>query len=138
MSERFAFYRCETCGNLVQVFISGEGELVCCGKPMTLLQPHKNDEFANEKHVPVFLEDSESSGTKIQVGAIPHPMEDNHYIQFIEAVSKDDKYLCVKFLEPTDEPIKNLHCSNDIDLALGYCNLHGLWVGDKKERDNDD
>ena len=75
MSERFAFYRCETCGNLVQVFISGEGELVCCGKPMTLLQPHKNDEFANEKHVPVFLEDSESGETKIQVGAIPHPME---------------------------------------------------------------
>ena len=138
MSERFAFYRCETCGNLVQVFISGNGDLVCCGKPMTLLQPHKNDEFANEKHVPVFLEDSESGETKIQVGVVPHPMEDNHYIQFIEAVSKDDKYLCVKFLEPTDEPIKNLHCSNDIDLALGYCNLHGLWVGDKKERVNDD
>lgn len=128
MSERFAFYRCETCGNLVQVFIAGDGDMVCCGHPMKKLEPNVKEDSSNEKHVPIFLEDSESGETKIQVGVIPHPMEEHHYIQFIEAVSSDDKNICVKFLEPTDKPVKSLHCSKDIDLVFAYCNIHGLWV----------
>ena len=131
MSEHLGLYRCETCGNLVQVLISGEGELVCCGHPMSLLQPHKNDDSANEKHVPVFLEIPETGENKIQVGSIPHPMIESHYIQFIESISKDNKYICIKFLEPEDEPIKNLRCSREINRAIEYCNIHGLWEGYK-------
>ena len=89
MSERLALYKCEVCGNLVQVLLSGGGELVCCGKPMTYLNPQdKSDEMLEEKHVPIFIHD-ESGKEFIQVGSTLHPMSEEHYIQFIETISED-------------------------------------------------
>ncbi len=130
MTQRLDLYRCETCGNIVQVLVAGDGELVCCGHPMTYMEPHKNDDNANEKHVPVFVK-LENGEEEIRVGSLPHPMEQEHYIQFIEAVSNDERYVCLKFLNPGDEPVKKLHCASDIKNAIAYCNIHGLWEGKK-------
>ena len=98
MSERLALYKCEVCGNLVQVLLSGGGELVCCGKPMTYLNPQdKSDEMLEEKHVPIFIHD-ESGKEFIQVGSTLHPMSEEHYIQFIETISEDKNPCTVHYL----------------------------------------
>lgn len=134
MTERLELYRCETCGNIVQVLVSGEGDLICCGKAMNKLAPHNNDDNANEKHVPVFIK-SNSGEEIVQVGSIPHPMTEEHYIQFIEVISDNMKSLCIKFLTPNDEPVKNLHCLKDAKSSLEYCNIHGLWTGHRNNNE---
>jgi len=124
MTQRLELYRCEICGNIVQIMHEGAGELVCCGQTMKKLEPHGIEEEKNEKHVPVFINDNE-----IQVGSEPHPMIEEHYIEFIQAVSEDKKCVETKFLEPNEEP-KMHFCSNK-NSALEYCNIHGLWKGNK-------
>ena len=120
MSERFDFYKCSLCGTIIQVFHRGDGELVCCGKPMEYLQPHKQEEEKKEKHVPVKI------NNKIQVGSELHPMTEEHHIEFIEIISEDKKELSVKFLDNNDIPQMNLN-SFEPKHAIEYCNLHGLW-----------
>jgi len=124
MTENLQLYRCEICGNLVEVVLSGKGELVCCGQPMKLLEAGVVDAAA-EKHVPVIEADGENK--TVRVGSVPHPMINEHYIMFIEAISNDNKYLKRKYLSANEDPIMTFKTQNDALYAREYCNLHGLW-----------
>ncbi len=122
MVEQKQIYKCKVCGNIVEVLHVGGGELVCCGQPMEL-QNEKNQDEGQEKHVPVIEKTDE--GVLIKVGSNPHPMEESHYIEWIEAVI-DGKY-CRKFLTPSDRPEALFHISGDNVSARIYCNIHNLW-----------
>ncbi len=125
MTEKMAVYKCSECGNIIEVLHSGNGELVCCGKPMEQLQERTQD-MAHEKHVPIIKFEGETK--TIRVGSIPHPMEEQHYIMFIEAISKDGRYITRKYLNPGEEPKMDIKVNSKDDLtAREYCNLHGLW-----------
>lgn len=122
MTERKQIYKCNICGNIVEVLHEGEGRLVCCGEPMNLLTEKEKDEGL-EKHVPV-IEETES-GIKVKVGSVEHPMEESHYIEWIE-VAVDGKY-CRKFLKPGDKPEAEFSIKGEDITAREYCNVHGLW-----------
>lgn len=124
--KKLDLYKCEICGNIVEVVISGGGELVCCGKPMTKLEPQQNEEALTEKHVPIFLK-NENNETEIRVGEILHPMTEEHYIMFIEAISKDENEVHRKYLYANNEPKMLTQKSADEIFAREYCNIHGLW-----------
>lgn len=126
MTQCLEFYRCEICGNIVQVLHQGVGELVCCGASMKLLSPATNDPEIGEKHVPVFKDDN-----KVVVGELLHPMTEEHHIEFIEAVSEDKKHVEINFLDLNDEPTMYLCNNQNHHCAYEYCNLHGLWKGEK-------
>lgn len=126
MTNHLEFYRCEICGNIVQIMHKGDGELVCCGKPMTLLTVHAKEDEKQEKHVPVFIDNG------VKVGSAPHPMMEEHYIEFIESISPDKKDIRIKFLSPCSEPKMNINPDADYSTALEYCNIHGLWIGEKE------
>jgi superoxide reductase len=81
MTKVTQVYKCELCGNIVEVLHAGEGELVCCGKPMKLMDEKSSDK-TTEKHVPVV--EKTANGYKVTVGSTLHPMADNHYIEWIE------------------------------------------------------
>ena len=100
MTQRLKLFRCEVCKNLVEVVIEGDGTLVCCGEDMKELTPSNKDEM-KEKHAPVV----ENYGTShvIKVGMQPHPMSEEHYIQFIEIISKDKRYVKRKYLYPLEK-----------------------------------
>lgn len=115
-------FKCATCGQIVMVVSEGDGQLVCCGKPMDR-QIENTVDASNEKHVPVV--ESQGQGILVKVGAIPHPMDASHYIQWIEVISGPS--LFVKGLKPGEKaeasfqvPLKNVK-------VRAYCNLHGLW-----------
>lgn len=110
-------YKCEICGNIIEVIHQSFGVLVCCGQPMKLQQEKTKDE-GKEKHVPVIDE------KKIKVGSIPHPMEEKHYIEWTEAT--DGKQISKIFLKPGDKPEAKFPFK--IKRARIYCNLHGLWL----------
>ncbi len=100
----------------------GAGELVCCGQPMKLQQENTVD-AALEKHVPV-IEKTEN-GIKVTVGTVAHPMEEKHYIEWIEIIADGKSYK--KFLKPGDEPTAEFCINAETVTAREYCNLHGLW-----------
>lgn len=130
MTEILDFYRCNVCGNFVEVVLNGEGELVCCGQPMEKLIPKtKAEEMLGEKHVPVVEKTKE--GVTVRVGSTPHPMEDNHYIMFVEVNSDDKKYVKRKYLHPNEEPVLKLKCDCDDVIARELCNIHGLWTSEE-------
>lgn len=132
MTEKMQLYKCNVCGNVVEIVNAGDGTLVCCSVPMCKLEEHNNDEAANEKHVPVVV--MEGDDKIIRVGSIPHPMQKEHYITFIEAISADKKYLKRRYLMPDDEPKMNIQgCDYKDFTAREYCNLHGLWANEHKE-----
>jgi superoxide reductase len=117
-------YRCAICGNVVEVLYAGADALVCCGEPMNLMVENSVD-AAKEKHVPV-IEGDELSVT-VKVGSIPHPMEEKHYIAFIELITKDDMVLRQE-LKPGMEPVAVFQVPmSKVLYAREYCNLHGLW-----------
>jgi len=122
MTERNQIYRCNVCGNIVEVLHAGIGELVCCGQPMELLKELTED-VGQEKHVPV-IEKSES-GVKVKVGSVSHPMETNHFIEWIEIIADGKTYR--KFLKPGDEPEAKFEVKAENIVAREYCNLHNLW-----------
>jgi superoxide reductase len=122
MIEVKQIYKCSICGNIVEVLYAGGGTLVCCGKPMELLK-EKTEDVGQEKHVPV-IEKTEK-GVKVKVGSVPHPMEENHYIQWIELIV--DGISLRKFLKPGDKPEAEFGISGEKLTAREYCNLHGLW-----------
>ena len=126
--EKLDFYKCNICGNIVQVLHNGAGELVCCGKPMTKMEPQLEEESIQEKHVPVFIKYENNQG-EIRVGEILHPMTKEHYIMFIQAISKDKSEAYIKFLYPDKEPRLFLYNIESFHSALEYCNIHGLWKG---------
>ena len=127
MTEKLDLYHCEVCGNLVQVLVSGEGELVCCGKPMHKLDAKTQEDAMTEKHVPVFIE--RDGGVEIRVGEVLHPMIPEHYIMFIETISEDKNNVHLKFLHSGEEPKMFLKEALGNTKALEFCNIHGLWEG---------
>ncbi|KYK26944.1 MAG: desulfoferrodoxin [Candidatus Proteinoplasmatales archaeon SG8-5] len=110
------------CGNIVHMIHGGPGELVCCGEPMVLME-EKTAEMAVEKHVPVIERDGDV--VKIYVGSTLHPMEEKHYIEWIELVTEDRSYR--KYLKPGDPPEALFMCTAEKISAREYCNIHGLW-----------
>lgn len=127
MTEKLELYKCNICGNIVEIVSSGVGELVCCSVPMEQLQEQSSDENLQEKHVPIVT--MEGDNKIIRVGSIPHPMEKEHYIVFIEAISQDKKYIKRKYLSPHEEPQMELKtkCHYSQFTARELCNIHGLW-----------
>jgi superoxide reductase len=122
MTNRMQVYKCEICGNIVEVLHPGGGELVCCGQPMILFE-EKTADSATEKHVPI-VEQAEAS-TTVKVGSVPHPMEEKHYIEWIEIVT--DSGVVRRYLKPGEVPEAVFDCKKDISFAREYCNVHGLW-----------
>jgi len=122
MVELKQIYKCSVCGNIVGVLHVGGGQLVCCGKPMELLN-EKTQDAGMEKHVPVI----EINGTniKVKVGSVPHPMEDTHYIEWIELIADGISYK--KFLKPNEEPQAEFNLEAKNISSRVYCNIHGLW-----------
>ncbi|HQE96391.1 MAG TPA: desulfoferrodoxin [Candidatus Marinimicrobia bacterium] len=117
-------YKCEICGNIVEVLHEGAGELVCCGKPMKLIIENTTD-AAREKHVPVI--EKTADGYKVSVGSVLHPMIDVHYIEWIELDA--DGQVFRKYLKPGDTPVAIFNVSAENVTAREYCNIHGLWKG---------
>ncbi len=122
MAARLEVYKCEMCGNIVEVFHGGAGELVCCGEPMALLKENTTD-AAVEKHVPV-KEDADH-GVKVKVGSVPHPMEPDHYIEWIEIIAGGKVY--TEFLKPGGAPEALFCVDGPIETMREYCNKHGHW-----------
>jgi len=122
MAERLEVYKCSICGNIVEVLEAGGGELVCCGKPMDQLVENTVD-AAKEKHVPVI--EKTDTGVKVTVGSVAHPMEDKHYIQWIEIIADGKAYR--QFLNPGDAPEATFSIDASDISAREHCNLHGLW-----------
>jgi len=122
MAERLQVYKCEACGNIVEVLVGGAGELVCCGSPMVLMTENTVD-AAKEKHVPVISK--VDGGVKVAVGSVAHPMEEKHYIQWIEIIADGKSYR--QFLKPGDKPEAVFKVEAAQITAREYCNLHGLW-----------
>jgi superoxide reductase len=123
MAKRNEIYRCNVCGNIVEVLHAGAGNnLVCCQKPMILLKENSID-ASKEKHVPVIEETKE--GILVKVGSEPHPMEDKHYIEWIEVIHGEKVFR--KFLKPKEKPEAEFPVSPENILVREFCNLHGLW-----------
>ena len=125
MTKRLEVYKCNVCGNIVEVLHAGEGELVCCGEPMELMEENTQD-ASYEKHVPVVEKTGE--GVKVLVGSDPHPMDEKHYIEWIELLVNGKVYR--QFLEPGQSPeaVFQVEAEGNI-TAREYCNVHGLWKG---------
>lgn len=122
MAKRNEVYKCEHCGNIVEVMHGGAGELVCCGSPM-VLQVENTVDAAKEKHVPVI--EKVEGGVSVKVGDVAHPMEEKHYIEWIEVIADGKSY--IQFLNPGDEPKATFKLDAAQITARAYCNLHGLW-----------
>ena len=123
MTKLFEVYQCEVCGNMTTVVHASGGTMVCCGKPMTLLQEKTNDQ-GKEKHVPVV--EKSAKGIMVKVGSVPHPMEEKHYIEWIEVRSGNNMF--VRRLLPGEKPEAEF-CVTDTDVKVrAYCNVHGLWT----------
>lgn len=122
MAERSEIYRCELCGNIVEVLHGGAGELVCCGQSMVCMKANTVD-AAKEKHVPVI--EKVEGGVKVKVGSVAHPMEEKHYIEWIEIIADGKSYR--QYLKPGDVPEAIFKVDAAAITAREYCNLHGLW-----------
>ncbi len=128
--ERLDLYRCEICGNLVEVILAGDGELVCCNQPMKKLEAHTDEQAILEKHVPIFSF-RDDGNEEIRVGEVLHPMTEEHHIMFVEAISDDRKISRLEYLYPGEEP--RVLTSAEFKQAREYCNIHGLWEGHKND-----
>ena len=125
MATKLGVYKCEICGNIVEVLTAGEGALVCCGQEMDLLVAKTADE-GKEKHVPVI--EKVEGGFTVKVGSVPHPMAPDHWIEWIEVLADGKAYR--QFLEPGQAP-EAFFCVDAANLtAREYCNKHGLWRGE--------
>ena len=122
MAKQLEIYKCELCGNIVEVLHAGDGELVCCNQPMKLITENTVD-AAKEKHVPVI--EKTAAGIKIKVGSVAHPMEEKHYIEWIELIADGKAYR--QFLNPGQAPEAVFNVTAGQITAREYCNLHGLW-----------
>ena len=123
MSAKNDVYKCNICGNIVQFLHPSQGKLVCCGKEMVFLKENDTD-AATEKHVPVI--ESIPEGSRVKVGSVAHPMEADHYIEWIEVLNGD--YVNRKYLKPGDKPEAEFYVKNSEKLVVReYCNKHGHW-----------
>jgi len=122
MAEKLGIYKCEICGNIVEVLHEGKGELVCCGQPMKQFKENTVD-ASKEKHVPVI--EKTDGGFKVKVGGVPHPMEEKHFIEWIELIADGKAYR--QFLKPGEAPEAFFRIDAVSVTAREYCNIHGLW-----------
>jgi len=118
MAKRSEIYKCDICGNIIEVLHGANGQLVCCGQPMSLIEAKYNEEGKTEKHKPVI------EGNVVKVGSVEHPMAEDHYIEWIEAVGEENK-ICKKFLNPGESP--RAEFDFEVKSTQAYCNLHNLW-----------
>ena len=129
MTEKLEIYKCNICGNVVQILLNGMGDLVCCGENMQHLQCQFKEDELGEKHVPQIFEEDGKKVVKLE----KHPMSKEHYIQFIEVFSKDKSEVRLKYLYP--DQIAEFDISNFEDVgAVELCNIHGLWRSKEKEQ----
>lgn len=125
MLARDEVYKCEVCGNIVEVEVVGGGELVCCGKPMGVMEEKTAEQEGKEKHVPVL--EIDGNKVKVKVGSVDHPMEEGHYITMIE-IMRDGKVVAGKKLNPGDKPEAEFCLESTEGIyARELCNVHGLW-----------
>jgi superoxide reductase len=124
MVEKNEIYKCGVCGNTIEVLTVGGGQLVCCNKPMELMQ-EKSDDEGQEKHVPVI--EREGNKLTVKVGSVPHPMEEKHFIEWIEINMLDVGRIAKKYLKPGDQPEVEFHVRGENFAIRSFCNLHGLW-----------
>lgn len=122
MPKLLEVYKCELCGNIVEVIHAGGGDLVCCGQEMKLMTENTVD-AAKEKHVPVI--EVGAGFVKVTVGSVPHPMEEKHYIEWIELIADGKAYR--QFLKPGEVATATFNVTATSLTAREYCNLHGLW-----------
>jgi len=122
MAIKMGIYKCELCGNIVEVLHEGEGDLVCCNQQMKLFRENTVD-ASEEKHVPVITRTA--GGFKVNVGRVPHPMEDKHYIEWIELMANGKAYR--QFLNSGQAPEAEFCIDATNVTAREYCNVHGLW-----------
>ena len=122
MTGQKQVYKCNVCGNIIEVLHTGQGQLVCCGEPMELLQEKVTD-TGLEKHVPVI--EATDGGIRVKVGEVPHPMEEQHYIEWGEIIT--DGKSCRMFLKPGDKPEALFDTKAGGVRAREYCSVHGLW-----------
>ncbi len=123
MTKMFEVYKCDVCGNIVKVVHASGGTLVCCGQNMTLLA-EKTADAGKEKHVPVV--EKSAKGIIVKIGSIPHPMEEKHYIEWVEVKSGENIF--IKGFKPGEKPEAEF-CISDVNAkARIYCNVHGLWT----------
>lgn len=122
MTKLLEIYKCEECGNIVEITHAGDGELVCCGKPMKHFAENAVD-ASKEKHVPII----EKTAEGVKVSLPNHPMEEKHWIEWIEVIVDDGKQVLRKYLKPGDKA-EAIFCLKEENIfAREYCNLHGLW-----------
>lgn len=124
MPKRLEVYKCEKCGNIVEVLVGGVGALVCCGENMQCLD-EKTADKTTEKHVPVI--EKTDHGYKVTVGTTLHPMEEKHFIEWIELCADGKSYKA--FLAPGDAPEATFCLEAETVTAREHCNIHGLWKG---------
>jgi superoxide reductase len=122
MAKQLEVYKCNLCGNIIEVLHGGAGQLVCCGQPMQCMTENTVD-AAKEKHVPVI--EKIAGGFKVKVGGVPHPMEEKHYIEWIEVIADGKSYR--QYLSPGQTPEAVFMIEAASVTAREYCNLHGLW-----------
>ncbi|MBQ6737595.1 MAG: desulfoferrodoxin [Synergistaceae bacterium] len=123
MAEKLSVFKCAKCGNIVEVLHAGKGTLSCCGEPMKEFKENTTD-AATEKHVPVL------DGVNVKVGSVAHPMQDEHFIEWIEFINGDR--VCRQFLKPGEAPESEFHCAKSGSVMREFCNLHGLWKAEVK------
>ena len=124
MATRLDIYECKTCGDIIEVLRSGKGEMGCCGQPMEKLAVKTADD-GKEKHVPVI--EKLDDGFKVKVGSVSHPMEEKHYIEWIELLADGIAYR--SFLKPGDAPEALFNVKATAVSAREHCSIHGLWEG---------
>lgn len=124
MTELKQVYKCEVCGNIVEILHAGKGQLVCCNRPMLNLVENTVD-ASKEKHIPVITREGDK--IKVSVGSTLHPMEEKHYIEWIEIIAGGIVYR--KFLQPGNIPEAEFICEAENVAARAYCNIHSLWKG---------
>ena len=122
MTIRLQIYKCEVCGNMVEVIHEGKGQLVCCNQPMKQIVENTVD-AAKEKHVPVM--EKTAAGIKVKVGSVAHPMEEKHYIEWVQIIAGGKSFR--QFLKPGEAPEASFEVRANIEAVREYCNLHGLW-----------
>ena len=122
MTAKLELYKCEHCGNIVEIMHAGKAPIKCCGASM-VLQTENTVDAAKEKHVPVI--EKIDGGFKVKVGEVAHPMEEKHYIEWIEIIAGDKVY--TQFLNPGDVPEATFKIEAESVTAREYCTLHGHW-----------
>ncbi len=125
MAEKHQVYKCQVCGIVAEVLDAGEGQLVCCNQPMELME-EQTDDITQEKHVPWIQKTDD--GVKVTIGkAALHPMEEKHYIEWIELAADGKVYK--QYLKPQDAPEATFQVQAEDVSAREFCNVHGLWKG---------